>query len=86
MPAPGRRKAEAEGASLIGVPTVGVEGSPPRGVPWRGTTSSTLMRDDDANTLEVGEVFMASGLDAMNSGDWAVLRRRDGPRSASAWE
>ena len=31
--APGRRNAEAEGASLIGVPTVGVDGSAPRGVP-----------------------------------------------------
>lgn len=32
-PAPGRRNAEADGASLIGVPTVGVDGSTTRGVP-----------------------------------------------------
>ena len=65
---PGRRKAEAEGASLIGVPTVGVDGSAPRGVPWRGTSSSTLMRDEEANKFGEGE-GMASGLAPRNSGD-----------------
>lgn len=66
-PAPGRRNADADGASLIGVPTVGGDGSPPRGVPKRGTSSSTIMWD--VKPFDVGDVFIASGLAAKNSGD-----------------
>ena len=81
-PAPGRRKADAEGASLRGVPTVGVEGSA-----WRGTRSSTFIRDaDELNPIEGGEGLATSGLADMNSGECIALRTSDAPRSASAWD
>lgn len=67
---PPRRNAAAEGASLIGVPTVGVDGSPRMGVPWRGATSSTLMRSEGEGAppkmceAEGGTAFVS------RPGDW----------------
>ena len=69
-PTPGRRNADVEGASLIGVPTVGVAGAP---------SSSTFMRDTDVvnpvNEFDAGVGLAASpGDDAGNSREAEPLK------------
>ena len=79
-PAPGRRNADVEGASLMGVPTVGVAGSE-----CLGPSSSTAMRDADGlkpiTAFDGGEELVEP---MANSGERMVLCMSDGPTMASA--
>lgn len=85
-PAPALRNAAADGASRIGVPTVGVGVDGMRlWVPKPG--SSTLMRDDDGKTPKPPEVELdmaTSGLWPLSSGDETGPLTKDEPRRASA--